>query len=241
MADGEKRGHEGHRKRLRERFASGGLSGFQDYEVVELLLTLATPRKDCKAAAKEVMATFGSLRAVFEAEEAELVSLHGIGPANVLGLRLIREVARRYLEERAGESDVIRDSQALREFLTMKIGSRRRECFVAIYLNAKNRVAHSEILFEGSLTSSVVYPREVVRVAIAHKAAAVVFAHNHPSGDPTPSVEDIRVTRRLVSALRVMNITVHEHLIVGSSGHYSFAENGYIEQFVRETDELAHL
>lgn len=228
----------GHRKRLRERFLNGGLEGFHDYEVVELLLTLATPRRDCKAAAREVMARFGSLRAVFEAEATELEVIPGIGPTNLFGVRLIREVARRYLEERAAESDVIRNSTELREFLAMKIGGRRRECFMAVYLNAKNRVVHTETLFEGSLTSSAVYPREVVSAALSHKAAAVIFAHNHPSGDPTPSGDDIKVTKRLVGALHVMNITVHEHLVIGQDGHYSFAEHGYIDRFVRETESM---
>ncbi len=224
----------GHRQRLRERFLAGGLEGFHDYEVVELLLTLSTPRKDCKGTAKAVLKRFGSLPALFEAEQGEIMAIPGIGAINFLTLRLIREVAARYLEARMVCDAPILNSQALLDFLTLKIGHRRRECFLAIFLNAKNHVVATEILFEGSLTSSAVYPREVVSAAMAHKAAAVIFAHNHPSGVPEPSDEDLHITKKLVNALRIMNITVHEHLVIGAAGHYSFAEHGYIERFVRE-------
>ena len=228
----------GHRRRLRERFLAGGLAGFHDYEVVELLLTLATPQRDCKGPAKAALERFGSLQAVFEAEDRELMEISGIGSTNLFGLRLIKEVAGRYLEERMVSQPRILNSRELMDFLTVKIGHRRRECFFAVYLNAKNRVVASEVLFEGSLTSSAVYPREVVSAALAHKAAAVIFAHNHPSGESDPSGEDIRVTKKLVSALRVMGITVHEHLVIGAAGHYSFAEHGYIDRFVREAEAV---
>ncbi|WP_300674198.1 DNA repair protein RadC [Desulfoluna sp.] len=230
---------QGHRQRLRERFLSGGLEGFHDYEVVELLLTLGTPRRDCKGSAREALARFGSLQAVFEADDRELMEVSGIGPSNLFGLRLIKSVAERYLEARMVQHPCILNSRELLDFLTLKIGHRRRECFFAVYLNAKNRVVASKVLFEGSLTSSAVYPREVVSAALAHKAAAVIFAHNHPSGEAEPSKEDIRVTQKLVSALRVMGITVHEHLVIGAAGHYSFAEHGYIDRFVREAEAAA--
>ncbi|MGA6925283.1 MAG: DNA repair protein RadC, partial [Desulfosarcina sp.] len=110
------------------------------------------------------------------------------------------------------------------------IRDKNRECFVAIYLDAKNRVITDETLFTGTVTASAVYPREVVKAALAHTAAAVIFAHNHPSGDPTPSPDDMAITRRLVSACAVMGITVHEHLIVGSEGYFSFADHGHMAQ-----------
>lgn len=229
--------HSGHRKRLRERFLTSGLSGFQDYEVIELLLTLATPRRDCKDAAKAALTQFKTLQGVFEASPSELSKIPGIGPANQLGLRLIRDVAVRYLENRIIDRDPIRHSRDLLDYLNMAIRDKSRECFMAIFLNAKNKVIASDILFTGSLTSSSVYPREVVQAALDHKAAAVIFAHNHPSGDPSPSPEDLTITRRLVQALKVMGIAVHEHLVIGSQGHYSFAEKGHMAQFVREADE----
>lgn len=227
---------DGHRQRLRERFMQSGLTGFQDYEVVELLLTLATPRKDCKDSAKAALKRFKTLQGVFEASAAELSEIDGIGPSNQLGLRLIKATAERYLEKRMTDTDVIAHPKGLLDYLNITIRDKRKECFLAIFLNAKNRVIASEILFTGTLAASSVYPREVVQSALTHKAAALIFAHNHPSGDPGPSPEDIAITRELVFACRLMGITVHEHIVVGSGSHYSFAESGFIDQFRREAE-----
>ncbi len=228
---------DGHRKRLRERFSQSGLSGFQDYEVIELLLTLTTPRKDCKESAKALLKRFKTIQGVFEASTSELSEISGVGPVNQFSIKLIKEVATRYLEARVIGKDAVSNSNELIEFLNIAIRDKRKECFVAVFLNAKNKVISSEILFEGSLTSSSVYPREVVQEALNNKAASIIFAHNHPSGEPEPSKEDIAITRQLVFACRVMGITVHEHLVIGSDGHYSFADHGFILQFNQEFDK----
>lgn len=228
---------EGHRKRLRERFLKDGLSGFQDYEVLELLLTLNTPRKDCKSPAKELLKQFKTLHGVFEATPLELSKVNGIGPANQFGIKLVKEIATRYQENKITETDVVSNSNDLIDYLNIAIRDRRKECFTAVFLNAKNKVITTKILFEGSLTSSSVYPREVVQEALNNKAASVIFAHNHPSGEPEPSTEDILITRQLVFACRVMGINVHEHLIIGTTGYYSFADHGYILQFKQEFDK----
>jgi DNA repair protein RadC len=214
-----------------------GLSGFQDYEVVELLLTLATPRKDCKEAAKAALKRFKTLQGVFEASPSELSEIEGIGPSNQFGIRLIKESSERYLVNRIVDSDVIGNAGDLLKYLNIAIRDKGKECFMAVYLNAKNRVIESEVLFTGTLTASSVYPREVVKSALDHKAAALIFAHNHPSGDPEPSPEDVSVTRKLVSACKVIDIPVHDHIILGSGRHYSFAENGFIAQFTKNMDE----
>ncbi len=228
---------DGHRKRLRDRFSKSGLAGFQDYEVIELLLTLTTPRKDCKEPAKALLKQFKTIQGVFEASPSELSEVKGIGPVNQFSIKLIKEVATRYLETRIIGKDAVSNSNELIDFLNIAIRDRRKECFVAVFLNAKNKVISSEILFEGSLTSSSVYPREVVQEALGNKAAAIIFAHNHPSGEPEPSKEDISITRQLVFACRVMGITVHEHLVIGTDGHYSFADHGFILQFNQEFDK----
>lgn len=225
---------DGHRKRLRERFMVSGLSGFQDYEVIELLLTLTTPRKDCKETAKEALKRFKTLQGVLDATPAELSSVDGIGPANQFSLRLIRSVAERYLEKRMIDREVIRHSQDLKNYLNMAIRDKRVESFIAVFLDAKNKVIGTETLFTGTLTTSSVYPREVVQAGLQQNAAAMIFAHNHPSGDPQPSPEDIAITRQLLFACRVMGITVHEHLVIGTGGCYSFADNGFIAMFNRE-------
>lgn len=229
-------GGEGHRSRLREKFLRSGLDGFLDYEVVELLLTLCTPRRDCKGPAKEAMRRFKSLQGVLEAPPQELCQVPGIGSKNLLGITLIKAVSDRYVQQRLERKNPITNASELHAYLALRIRGKHRECFEAIFLDAKNRVLSAHTLFTGSLTASAVYPREVVEAALRHRAAAVIFAHNHPSGDPDPSAEDIAVTRQLVFACRAVGIAVHEHLIVGSGRYFSFADNGMIAQMNEEFD-----
>jgi DNA repair protein RadC len=224
----------GHRKRLRERFLTGGLGGFHDYEVIELLLSLNTPRKDCKQTAKDLMKTFKSFQAVLEADVKDLCRVSGVGTANCLGIRLVKSVADRYLESKIQDRDVVNNLDDLKDYLHTTIGFKGKEHFAAVFLDAKNRVLASEILFSGSLTSSSVYPREVVIRALQHQSAAVIFAHNHPSGDVNPSSHDVDITRKLLFALGFVGITVHEHLIIGSQGVFSFAAQGLINQYHKE-------
>ncbi|MEJ5358216.1 MAG: DNA repair protein RadC [Desulfobacterales bacterium] len=232
-------GRPGHRRRLRERFLTGGLEGFLDYEVVELLLTLATPRRDCKAAAKEALSRFKNLPGVLEADPAELLAVPGIGPKNALGIRLVKAVAERYLAQRALGRDPLSSPRELLDYLNAAIRDKSRECFVCVFLDARNRVLAIETLFEGTLTAASVYPREVIRAALGHRAAGLVFAHNHPSGEPRPSAEDLAVTRQLLFAARVMGIAVHDHLIIGGKGSFSFAEQGLIERLRQEFAAVA--
>ncbi len=229
---------DGHRGRLRERFLTGGLSGFHDYEVLELLLSLNTPRKDTKQAAKDLLIEFKTFQGVLEATPEALGRVHGVGPVNSLGIQLIKAVSDRYLESRILHRDVVKDPASLVAFLNHFIGYKDKEHFLGIFLDAKNRVVASDILFTGSLTASAVYPREVIIQALAHRAAAVIFAHNHPSGDTQPSKTDIQMTRNLVFALTPVGIIVHEHIITGGDGYYSFAAQGLITQFIQELDQL---
>jgi len=227
----------GHRERLRERFMTSGLDGFQDYEVIELLLTLATPRKDCKDEAKELLRRFKTLQAVFEASPKELCEIRGVGQKNIFGIRLIHAVADRYLQKKLVNKDVISNAKDLFDYLYYNMKDKRRECFKVLFLDARNRVLSAKTLFEGTLTASSVYPREVVQAALENNAAALIFAHNHPSGDPSPSAEDVSITRQLVFACRVMGITVHEHLVIGNNTYFSFADKGYIADMNREFDK----
>jgi DNA repair protein RadC len=229
---------EGHRKRLRERFLAGGLDGFHDYEVIELLLTLAMPRKDCKDAAKGALKRFKTLQGVLEAAPQELGKVDGIGPKNIFGIKLIKAVAERYLEKKLIHKDAINDSKALFDYLYHSIGDKNREFFKVIFLNSKNQVITASTISEGTLTASSVYPREVIQAALSHDAAALIFAHNHPSGDPKPSSEDVAVTRQLVFAGKVMGMVVHEHLIIGDDRYFSFADQGYIARMHREFEKL---
>ena len=228
----------GHRQRLRERFLTGGLDGFHDYEVIELLLTLGMPRKDCKDAAKAALKRFKTLQGVFEASPRELCGVDGIGSKNLFGIKLIKAVADRYLEKKLIHKHAINDSKALFDYLYHSIGDKNREYFKVIFLDSKNQVIHAQTISEGTLTASSVYPREVIQASLSHNAAALIFAHNHPSGDPKPSSDDIAVTRQLVFAGRVMGMVVHEHIIIGDNRYFSFADQGYIERMNREFDKF---
>jgi DNA repair protein RadC len=225
---------QGHRGRLRERFLAAGLEGFQDYEVVELLLTLGTPRRDCKPAAKALMARFETLPAVFQASPRELCEVDGVGPRNLLGLKLIKAVADRYLAARVLQTVPLHNSRELFDYLYHTLRDRKREEFRVLFLDAKNRLLAARTLFEGTLTASGVYPREVVRAALDHHAAALLFAHNHPSGDPEPSPEDVAITRRLALVCRAMGIPVHDHIIIGANRYFSFADQGLMRRLEEE-------
>jgi len=239
MDNGDPHKGKGHRQRLRDRFLAAGLDGFHDYEVIELLLTLGTPRKDCKDAAKAALSRFKSLQGVIEASPEELCEVKGLGTKNIIGIKMIRAAAERYLKKKLIGKDLISNSKELFDYLYHSLRDKQRESFNAVFMDSKNRVISTETLSTGTLTASSVYPREVVHAALNHHAAAIIFAHNHPSGDPHPSHEDVAITRQLVFAGRVMGITVHEHIIIGDNRYFSFADQGYINQMSREYDTLA--
>lgn len=218
----------GHRQRLRERFLNAGLQGFHDYEVIELLLTLGTPRRDCKQAAKDALKKFGSLNAVLEADPKELQAINGIGPNNVFGLKLTQTVARRYLADRIIGQDIITSSDEVLDYLKHNLRDKTQEIFSVIYLNGRNEIIGMEELFYGSLTTSAVYPREVVKKVLKQNAAAVIFVHNHPSGNLNPSEEDIKITKKLKDAVATIDVKVHDHLIIAGNDYYSFADNNLI-------------
>jgi DNA repair protein RadC len=236
----EKKPHkgEGHRSRLREKFLTSGLRGFHDYEVIELLLALATPRKDCKEQAKAALRRFKTLQGVIEASPEALQEIKGIGPKNVFGIKFVHAVAGRYLKKRLVKKQPIRSSTELFDYLYHTLRDKKREIFKVVFLDAQNRIIAIETLFEGTLTASSVYPREVVHAALRHHAAGLFLVHNHPSGEPRPSSEDRLITRQLIHACRVMGITIHEHLIIGDNTYFSFADHGQIAEMNREYEAL---
>ncbi|MFQ6674756.1 MAG: DNA repair protein RadC [Fidelibacterota bacterium] len=218
----------GHRQRLRERFMQAGLEGFHDYEIVELLLTLGTPRKDCKEQAKVAVEKFGSLRGVLEASPDELSEIKGIGRRNIFGLKLARDLSRRYLSERIETKEFLKSSRAVVEYLKVNLRDRVREVFMVVFLNGRNQILSFEELFEGTLNTSAVYPREVVKRTLANNAAAVVFVHNHPSGNTQPSQEDLQITETLQNAMKAIDVVVHDHLIIAGDTYFSFADHGLL-------------
>ena len=215
---------EGHRKRLREKFLQGGLDGFLDYEIVELLLTLGTPRRDCKAMAKTVTEQFGDLRGVLEASPEELQQIRGLGPHNVFGLKLFQAVSTRYAKERLPKTITLDSSHAAVAFLQEKIGGEKKEHFYMLALDSKNHLLKMGNISIGTLNASLVHPREVFKEAIQTSAAKVIIAHNHPSGDPEPSEGDETITQKLVEAGKILEIEVADHIIVTSDSYTSFKE-----------------
>jgi DNA repair protein RadC len=222
---------EGHRDRLRRKFLQGGLSAFLDYEIVELLLTLGTPRRDCKAPARRALREFKTFGGVLEACPEDLQKIPGIGSRNVFGLKLVHEVSRRFLKDRMMSRPVCHSSREVYEYLCHALRDLRTERFKALFLDPKNQVIEEKTLFEGTVDSSAVYPREVIRDALRYEASALIFAHNHPSGDPEPSLCDREVTRDLVFAARVVQIKVLDHIIVGGNRYFSFADQGLIDEY----------
>lgn len=222
---------QGHRQRLQKRFLKGGLHGFLDYEVVELLLTLGTPRRDCKDLAKQAMRKFKMLRRVLEASEDELQEIAGLGPRNIFGIKLIQEVSRRFLREKMMSRPVCHSSQEVFDYLYHSLRDADKEKFKAIFLDAKNRIIEEETFFEGTVDTSAVYPREILKNALKCNASAVIFVHNHPSGDPEPSESDREITKELVFAAGTMQLKVLDHIIIGNNRYFSFADRGLIEDY----------
>ncbi len=228
--DWQQRG-KGHRERLRQRFLKGGLEQFTDEEVVEFLLTLGTPRGDLKRAARDAMKTFGSLSGVLSAPGKKLMEIKGVGEKNALYLALVHQTAKRYLRDRVAGKTFFGSSQAVFDYLFHAMRDLKREVFKVFFLTRKNEVITDCDLFEGTLTGSAVYPREVMTLALEYKAAGLVFVHNHPSGDPAPSPEDHRLTRDLIWAATLMGIQVLDHLIIGNNRYFSFADQGLVKRF----------
>lgn len=223
--------NEGHRSRLRDKFLKGGLQGFLDYEIIELLLTLGTPRKDCKQQAREALSKFKTLREVLETEEHELMEIKGIGPHNVFGIKLVQEVSRRFLKERMMSKPACHSSKEVFDYLYHSLRDSKREKFKVIFLDAKNNILEERTFFEGTVDSSVVYPREIMKAALRYGTSSMIFVHNHPSGDPEPSESDREITRDLMLAASVIQLKVLDHIVIGNNRYFSFADKGLIEDY----------
>ncbi len=227
----EAKSQEGHRKRLRERFTQSGLAGFLDYEIVELLLTLGTPRRDCKTQAKEAINKFKTLRGVLEAPPEDLRKIKGITAHNVFVIKFMQEIAREFLKKQVLDQPYCRSSKEVFDYLYHSMRDLKKEIFKVMYLDSQNRIREIEDLFKGTLNASAIYPREIIQGAVKHNAAALIFAHNHPAGNPQPSDNDKQITQDLVFAGNIMQIKVLDHIIIGENRYFSFADAGLIEEY----------
>jgi DNA repair protein RadC len=228
----------GHRKRLREKFLKSGLEGFQDYEVIELLLSLGTPRRDCKPQAKEAIRRFKSLRGVLEASEADLEQITGIGPHSVFGIKFMQAVAREFLKEKSVGKTVCSSSQEIFDYFYHSMRDLKKEIIKIVYLNSQNQIVEFRDSAQGTVDSSYIYPREVIEGAIKCQAVSLVIVHNHPSGNPEPSENDKELTRELVYAGTVLKINILDHIIIGDNRFFSFAAAGLISKCETEILQL---
>lgn len=217
-----------HRSRLRERFRKAGAEGMHDYELLELLLTYAIPRRDVKPLAKKLIEKFGSLSGVLDAPQKELEAVKGLGAMSASLIRLVKELYCTYLSEDIMERDVLSSPESVLNFVRVKMAGLSNEAFMVIYMNVKNEVIEHALLYEGTVDNVAVYPRRVIESALSNHATGIILVHNHPSGNTMPSGEDRVLTQEIAEAASTLDIRVLDHLIVGKDGYFSFMENSLL-------------
>jgi len=225
---------DGHRKRLRERFLKGGLSGFADYEIVELLFSLGVPRRDTKPQAKEAIKRFKTLRGVLSASREELLQIEGIGPHAVFGILMVKAVSDEFLKQKMLDKPSLQSAQEIFDYLYHSMRDLKNELFKVVYLTSQNQIVDVEDLSEGTIDSAAVSPRLVMEKAFSKHAASLIFVHNHPSGNCQPSSSDRELTRDLVFAGSVMQVGVLDHIIIGNDRYFSFAGEGLISRYEQD-------
>ena len=242
MAEKKKDPREGHRGRLRDKYLKYGIGKLTEAEVLELLLSFGTPRKDCKLTARAMLEHFGTLREVLEASRDALAAIDGAGPYSVFAVKFVRDVSGLYLEHRLRGREYLNSSEEINEYLRHELEGLDKEVFKVIYLDTNNVIMGVEELSQGSVNEAHVYPREVLERALLRRASCLVFVHNHPSGNVDPSRDDQQLTRRLVHIAHIANITVMDHLIIGRDGEYfSFRDNGMLNIYSQEIGETYKL
>jgi DNA repair protein RadC len=227
MADASSDGS-GHRARLRQRLFEGGADALLDHELVEYLLALAIPRRDTKPLAKKLLREFGGFGALLAADAATIARVGETSEGAVAALKVAQAAALRLLEEKIRERPVLGSWQALLDYLHADMAHLSVERVRVLFLNSKNVLIANETMWEGSVDESAVHIREIMRRALDFHATAIIVVHNHPSGDPAPSQQDIRLTRDLAEAGRHLKITLHDHVIIGAAGHSSLRAMGLI-------------
>jgi DNA repair protein RadC len=212
----------GHRERLRTRFREAGPNALSDYELLELLLFRALPRRDVKALAKTLLAKFGSFAEVIGAPEARLREVKGLGDAAITELKIVQAAANRMLKDQVKQRPVLSSWSTVLDYCRTSMAFADKEQFRILFLDKRNQLIADEVQQVGTVDHTPVYPREVVKRALELSATAIILVHNHPSGDPTPSRADIQMTQSIIEVARPLGIAVHDHIIVGKDGHASF-------------------
>lgn len=217
-----------HRKRLKERFARNGITANQDYEVLELILCFAIARKDVKPLAKALIRKFKTVQGVLDAPLDDLKTVNGIGDHCATLFKLIKASATLYLKQKTLETDIISSPSALLNYLRASMSGLKDEHFKVLYLNSKNEIIADETVQEGTVDETPVYPRKILARALEVNAVSLICVHNHPSGHPAPSHHDRKLTTTLVDAAQTFGIRIHDHIIIGKNGYFSFKEEHLI-------------
>lgn len=226
----------GHRERVKRRFLEEGPQSFTDEDLLELLLFFNLPFRDTRKLARELLQSFKSIDRVLDASFEELIKFKGLGVKAVLPLKVIHEVAKRYLKSKALQSEYLRSPKEVYDYLQYEMKNLSKEVFKVIFLDTLSRVLGVETLFEGTLTESVVYPREVFAKVLEKKAVSIILVHNHPSGNLNPSKADLAITKKLILAGKLLQFKVLDHLIISKEGYFSMAEKAIIERLERELE-----
>lgn len=221
--------HAGHRERLRDRILEHGAASLQDYELLEFLLCLAVPRKDVKPIAKDLIRRFGSFAAVIAAEPVHLKEVKGIGDYAAAAIKTIQGAAILMQKQEVLKRPVLSSWKAVLEYCHSIMANEKNEQFRLLFLDGKNALIADEVQSRGTVNHAPVYIREVVKRTLAHGAISIIMAHNHPTGDPTPSRDDIDMTRAVQRALAEIGVSVHDHIIIGRSGHSSLRSLGLMD------------
>ena len=228
LADADTPHYHGHRDRLRARFQEAGAETLPDYELLELLLFRSIPQRDVKPLAKELIQRFGSFAEVLGAPASRLTEVKGVGDGVALDLKIVEAALRRMAKGAVGKRPVLSSWSSVLDYCRMAMAFAEREQFRILFLDKKNILIADEVQQTGTVDHTPVYPREVMRRALELSASAIILVHNHPSGDPTPSGADMRMTRELVDIAKPLGIAIHDHIIVGRDGHASFRSLGLI-------------
>ncbi len=215
-------------ERPREKLLQLGPQALSDAELLAIFLRTGVTGLSAVELARSLLSNFGSLRALLEANQSQFCRQYGLGPAKFVQLQAVLEMSRRHLESTLTRGDALSDARSTKDYLQHRLRSYQHEVFACLFLDNKHRMIAFEELFRGTIDSANVYPREVVKHALSHNAAAVIFAHNHPSGVAEPSQADYAITDRLKSALATVEIRVLDHIVVGDGETVSFAETGYL-------------
>jgi DNA repair protein RadC len=218
----------GHRARLRQRLAEGGPDALLDHELIEYLLALAIPRRDTKPLAKQLIARFGGIGGVLTADWDALAQIDGLGDTSIAALKIAQAAALRLLKGEVAQRPVLSSWQALLDYLRADMAHLPVERVRVLHLNARNMLIRDDHMGDGSIDQAAIYVREVAKRTVELGSASVILVHNHPSGSPEPSRQDIAITRQIIEALKPLGVSVHDHLIMGTEGHHSMRGTGMI-------------